>query len=89
MPPADEALDGRHDEPLDQLRHDLLTPVTVISARVGMMERTVRRSASMTDAERGRLLVDAAAIQAAVLAVCAAVDGMGGSPPGAEARDRP
>ena len=60
----------------DRLRHDLLTPVSVISARVGMIQRAVRRSDSMTDAERDRLLAAASAIQAAVLAVCAVVDGL-------------
>lgn len=78
---------ARHDTPLGgmdeshaQLRHDLLTPVTVISARVGMMERTVRRSDSMTDDERDRLLADARSIQAAILAVCAVVDGLAERP---------
>ena len=87
-PAADaDSADGHRSH--DQLRHDLLTPVTVISARVGMIERIARRSASMTDAERARLLADAASIQAAVLAVCAVVDGMQDGPAGPGPLGRP
>ncbi len=59
----------------DRLRHDLPTPVTVISARLGMIQRTVAGSVPLGDAERVRILADAESIQQAPLAICGVGDG--------------
>jgi hypothetical protein len=68
---------GRHAEPLDQLRHDLLTPLTTILARSQLQGRALRRSPSLLDAERETLLAGLAAIEAAVYALVAVIDAMG------------
>ncbi len=77
MTPGGDAPDGRHDDPLDQLRHDLLTPVTTILARSQLQRRALRRSSSLPDAEREILLAGLAAIEAAVYALVAVIDAMG------------
>jgi hypothetical protein len=76
MAPAGDAPDGRHADPLDQLRHDLKTPLTTILARSQLQERALRRSPSLADAERETLLAGLVAIEAAVYALVAVIDAM-------------
>jgi hypothetical protein len=78
MVPAGDAYDGRHHAPGDQLRHDLLTPVTVASARLGMLRRQLARSPGLDGPERDGMLATVAAVEAALQSLCAVVDGLGG-----------
>ena len=68
--------DGAHD-PLDQLRHDLKTPLTMISGRAYLLGRAIRRAPSLTDEERGKMLEGVAALETAVRAMSAVIDAMG------------
>jgi signal transduction histidine kinase len=65
-------------DPVDQLRHDLKTPLTTISGHAQLLGRVVRRTPSLTDAERGRMLAGLAAIQAAVREMVAHIDAISG-----------
>jgi K+-sensing histidine kinase KdpD len=78
MPAADESPDEFVDDALDQLRHDLKTPLTLISARAYLLARGVRRSSSLSEGERGRMLDGVAAIEEAVRAMVIMIDGMAG-----------
>src|SRR5688500_2466314 len=84
MPVADDAPNGYVYDAADQLRHDLKTPVTAISARTQLLVRDIRRSPYLPEEERTRLLARFAAIEAAVQTLCAAIDINGSSSP-----DRP
>ena len=78
---APDASPDRDD--LDSLRHDLKTPLTTIYARAQLVTRKVRRSSSLTEAERDALLHSMAAIEEAVRAMVPRIDGIGrGSPDG-------
>jgi hypothetical protein len=77
MAPADDGPPADPRAPLDRLRHDLLTPLTVIRGRAYLLGRAVRRSPTLADGERGRLLAELAAIDAAVAALVAVVDEAG------------
>src|SRR5215213_2530223 len=72
----DPPSDGSHD-PFDQLRHDLKSPLTVIHARSQLLSRSVLRSPSLTEEERGRMLNGLAVIEAAVLAMVNRIDDLG------------
>ncbi len=74
MAPADDAPPADPDASLDRLRHDVLTPLTVIRGRAYLLERAVRRSPTLADEERERMLAGLAAIEAAVAAVVAVLD---------------
>ena len=74
MPPGDESPPDRSHDPFDQLRHDLKTPLTTIHGRAQLLTRAVRRSPSLADEERTRLLEGLASIEAAVLALSAMID---------------
>jgi len=74
MPAADDAPGGFVYTPLDQLRHDLKTPLTTISGHAQLLGRAIRRSPSLTDDERARMLAKVAAIEAAVREMVTAVD---------------
>ncbi len=77
MRAADDSPDGFVDDTADQLRHDLLTPVTAISARIQLLARDIRRSTSLTDEERTRMLTGITAVESAVQAMCAVIDTIG------------
>jgi nitrogen-specific signal transduction histidine kinase len=69
--------------PSDQLRHDLKSPLTTIHARAQLLERAVRRSPSLADEERARMLAGLAEIEAVVRELVTRIDAMsdeGGEP---------
>jgi signal transduction histidine kinase len=78
MPAADASPDGIVYDPLDQLRHDLKTPLTTISGHAYLLARSVRRSSSLSDEERARMLDGVATIEAMVLGMVALIDAMRG-----------
>jgi signal transduction histidine kinase len=84
MSTADDASDGINSGPLDQLRHDLKTPLTTIHGYAQLLGRAIRRSPSLTDDERARMLASVLAIEAAVRAMVPLIDSMGDA--GAEGR---
>ena len=77
MSAADDASDGIHHAPLDQLRHDLKTPLTTIHGLAQLLGRAIRRSPSLTDDERARMLAAVVAIETAVRAMVPLIDSMG------------
>jgi signal transduction histidine kinase len=77
MSAADDASDGIHHAPLDQLRHDLKTPLTTIHGRAQLLDRAIRSAPSLTDGERGKMLEGIAAIETAVRTLNAVVDAIG------------
>jgi signal transduction histidine kinase len=80
---ANDAPDGFVYGPHDQLRHDLKTPLTMISAHAYLVARSVRRSSSLSDEEQGQMLDGLAAIEGAVRAMVIMIDGMAGRGGGA------
>ena len=81
MQAEDETHAERPLDPLDQLRHDLRSPLTTIRGRAYLLARAVRRAPSLTDDERTRMLAGVAAIEAAVAAMVVVIDGMDGDRP--------
>jgi signal transduction histidine kinase len=82
---------GRPLDPLDQLRHDLRSPLTTIRGRAYLLARAVRRAPSLTDDERTRMLTGVAAIETAVVAMVAVIEGIDGERPAPDSdvpRDR-
>jgi signal transduction histidine kinase len=73
---ADDSPDGFVHDAADQLRHDLLSPLTTISARTQLLARDLRRSPSLAEDERTRMLTGIMAIEAAVQSMCAVIDAM-------------
>jgi hypothetical protein len=71
---ADDSPDGVVYDAADQLRHDLLSPLTTISARTQLLARDLRRSPSVTEDERGKMLAGITAIETAIQTMCAAID---------------
>jgi hypothetical protein len=55
MPAADETPDGVVYDAADQLRYELLSPLTTIYARAYLVGRTIRRAPSLADEERGQV----------------------------------
>ena len=47
----------------DQLRHELKTPLTTMHGHVQLLGRAVRRSPSLAESERARMLASLAAIR--------------------------
>ena len=91
MHAEDETHAGRPLDPLDQLRHDLRSPLTTIRGRAYLLARAVRRAPSLTEEERTRMLAGVAAIEEAVVAMVAVIEGIDGdlpSPDGDAARDQ-
>jgi signal transduction histidine kinase len=86
MHAEDNAGDGYRLDPLDQLRHDLRSPLTTIRGRAYLLARAVRRAPSLSDDERTRMLDGVTAIETAVAAMVAVIDGIGGD---ADARRGP
>ncbi len=61
----------------DQLRHDLISPLTTISGRAQLLARMLQRSSSLTEAERSTLLGGLATIEAAVRSLVTRIDAYG------------
>ena len=77
MPCVDNADDVPPPDALDQLRHDLKTPLTTIRARAQLLGRAIRRSPSLTDDEQARMLESLATIDEAVQTMVRVIDAMG------------
>jgi signal transduction histidine kinase len=77
MSAADDTSDGSNDAPLDQLRHDLKTPLTTIHGRAQLLDRAIRRSPALPEDERARMLAAVVAIEAAVRAMVPVIDRIG------------
>ena len=78
MDAADDSPDEVDDDAVDQLRHDLKTPLTTISGRAYLLACSVRRSPSLSDEEGARMLASIVAIEEAVRAMLITIDGMSG-----------
>ena len=78
---ADDSPDGFVYDAADQLRHDLLSPLTTISARTQLLARDLRRSPSLAEDERGKMLASLTAIETEVQTLCAVIDAMGDGRP--------
>lgn len=63
-------------DPYDQLRHDLKTPLTTISGHAQLLGRVIRRSPSLRDDERARMLERLATIEAAVRTMVRVIEAM-------------
>ena len=74
MPPGDA--DGFYD-PLDQLRHDLKTPLTTIYGRAHLLGRAISRSPTLSHGERATMLAGLATIEAAVREMVTRIDTIG------------
>jgi hypothetical protein len=68
----DEAAEAR-----DQLRHDLISPLTTISGRAQLLARMIQRSSGLTEPERSTLLGGLSTIEAAVRTLVTRVDAYG------------
>ena len=77
MHAADDSPDRFVYDAADQLRHDLLSPLTTISARNQLLARDIRRASSLHEEERTQMLASLAAIETAVQTLCAVIDAMG------------
>ena len=88
MDAADTTSDGFDYDAADQLRHDLLSPLTTISARTQLLARDLRRSPTLAEDERGKMLASITAIEAEVRALCAVIDAMGDGRPAPTAGER-
>lgn len=76
MSPGDDTPPDWSHNSLDQLRHDLKTPLTTIHGRAQLLTRAVRRSPSLADEERTRMLEGLATIETEVRALAAMIDAM-------------
>lgn len=65
---------GLQADSFDQLRHDLMNPLTTIRGRAQLLARAVDRSTGIDDAERTRLIRGLAAIEKAVMAAVEVLD---------------
>lgn len=77
MQAADDSPDGVGSDPADQLRHDLLSPLTSISARNQLLARDIRRASTLHEEERTQMLASLTAIETAVQTLCAVIDTIG------------
>ena len=77
MSAAHDGSDGINSAPLDQLRHDLKTPLTTIHGRAQLLERAIRRSPSLPEDERARMLAAVVTIEAAVRVMVPLIDSIG------------
>jgi signal transduction histidine kinase len=74
MQAADNTGDGYQLDAVEQLRHDLKSPLTTIRGRAYLLARAVRRAPSLTEDERTRMLDGVTAIETAVSAMVAVID---------------
>jgi signal transduction histidine kinase len=77
MPLPDDAPREPAATPRDQLRHELITPLTTIHGRAQLVARAVQRSPSLTEEERAGMLASLATIEAAVRVMITVIKGMG------------
>jgi signal transduction histidine kinase len=75
-------------DPLDQLRHDLRSPLTTIRGRAYLLARAVRRAPSLTEDERTRMLAGVAAIETAVAMMVMVIEGIDGDRATGDVSDR-
>jgi signal transduction histidine kinase len=78
MQTADETDDGHRHEAIDQLRHDLRTPLTTIRGRAYLLARAVQRASMLTEEERTRMLAGVAAIDTEVSVMVTVIEGIAG-----------
>jgi signal transduction histidine kinase len=71
------ASDGIISAPIDQLRHDLKTPLTTIHGRAQLLDRAIRRFPALPEDQRARMLAAFTAIETAVQTLCAVIDTIG------------
>ena len=71
----------------DQLQHDLVSTLTIISGRAQLLSRVVLRSSAMTDVERGAMLEGLAIIQEAVRAHAARIEALRRDSPDGHVRE--
>ena len=76
MPAGDTAPDKLRDDALEQLRHDLKTPLITIHGRAQLLARGIRRVPTLSEEERTRMLDGVATIEAMVLAMVALIVAM-------------
>ena len=81
MVPGPGAQDGYPLNALDQLRHDLKSPLTTIYGRTQLLERTIQRSPSLSEEERTKLLAGLAVIESSVQRFVSVIDGMNDDQP--------
>jgi hypothetical protein len=77
MHPEDETFDGQLHDPTQRLRHALKSPLTTIRGRAYLLARAVRRTPSLTEEERTRMLDGLAVIDTAVAAMVVVIDEIG------------
>jgi signal transduction histidine kinase len=87
MSAADDAPGGPPHGPHARLRHDLKSPLTTIYARAQLLARSIRRSPSLTDEERTRMLAGITAIEVALREMDTVIEGMSNA--GDEGRNDP
>lgn len=68
-------------------QHDLKTPLTVISGRAHLLERAIRRSPTLSEAERQAMLLGLAALLEAVHRQAQVIETL--APPASEAPPAP
>jgi hypothetical protein len=85
---GDDSPDGFVYDAADQVRHDLLSPLTTISAHTQLLARDLRRSPSLNENERVKMLAGITAIEAEIRALCAVIDAIGDRRPDPADRER-
>lgn len=76
MSPGDDTPPAGMSDLRDRLQHDLKNPLTTILGRSNLLARSVRRSSSLADDERERMLAGLATIDKTVLTMVAIIDGI-------------
>jgi signal transduction histidine kinase len=87
MSPRDDLPPSPYTAARNQIQHDLLSPLTIISGRAQLLARLVRRSSSLTERERGALLEGMAIIQDAVRIQAVCIDTIGCGNPDTRVHD--
>ena len=77
MPAGDAAPDVLRHDALDQLRHDLKSPLIIIHGRAQLLARGIRRAPTLSEEERMRMLDGVATIEAMVLGMVTLIDAIG------------
>jgi signal transduction histidine kinase len=67
---------ARHPDPLARLRHDLKSPLTIISGRAQLLARAIQRSPSLAEGDREKLLSSLTEIEVAVQRLVIVIDGL-------------
>ena len=76
---VDETPPERVHDSLDELRHELKTPLTTIHGRAQLLTRAVRRSPSLTEAERTEMLDALTTIEGTVRTMVTVIDDLKGT----------